>query len=153
MGWNEILNDELADNAICHYWDYKFDEVIKNARKGRVIVMSERETVYLNFSYSGIPLKKTYEYDPIPDELESKFHENVFGLEACLWTEYVKNDKRLEFQVFPRLIAVAETGWTLKENKDYLSFLTRLNDFIQRLSFHDVNYTPKEKYLQYNTQS
>ena len=148
MGWNEILNDELADNAICHYWNFKFDEVIKNARKGRDIVMSEMKAVYLNYPYSVIPLSKTYEYDPIPDELESKFHENVLGLEACVWTEYVENNKRLEFQAFPRLIAVAETGWTLNENKNYQSFLIRLNDFIQRLSFHDVNYTPKEIYLQ-----
>lgn len=152
MGWNEILNDELIDNAICHYWDFKFDEVIKNARKGRAIIMSERMAVYLNLPYSGISLNKTYEYDPIPDELERKFHENVCGIEACLWTEYVKDIKRLEFQVFPRLIAVAETGWTLKNNKDYHSFLTRLNNFIQRLSFHDVNYAPKEKYLQYDIQ-
>lgn len=150
MGWNEILNDELADNAICHYWNFKFDEVIKNARKGRDIVMSEMKAVYLNYPYSVIPLSKTYEYDPIPDELESKFHENVFGLEACVWTEYVKNSKRLEFQAFPRLIAVAETGWTLKDNKDYQSFLTRLNDFIQRLSFHDINFAPKEVHLQFD---
>ncbi len=150
MGWNEILNDKLADNAICHYWNFKFDEVMKNARKGRNIVMSEMKAVYLNYPYSVIPLKKTYEYDPIPDELESKFHEKVYGLEACVWTEFVKNYKRLEFQAFPRLIAVAETGWTLKDNKDYQSFLTRLNDFIQRLSFHDVNFAPKETYLQFD---
>ena len=73
--------------------------------------------------------------------------EKVLGLEACVWTEYVKDQKQLEFQAFPRLIAVAETGWTFKENKDYQSFLTRLNDFIQRLSLHDVNYPPKEIYL------
>jgi len=148
MGWNEILNDELADNAICHYWNFKFDEVIKNARKGRDIVMSEMKAVYLNYPYSVIPLSKTYEYDPIPDELESKFHENVLGLEACVWTEFVKDNNRLEFQAFPRLTAVAETGWTLKNTKNYQSFLNRLNNFIQRLSFHDVNYSPKEIYLQ-----
>ncbi|MHA1527079.1 MAG: family 20 glycosylhydrolase, partial [Promethearchaeota archaeon] len=147
MGWNEILNYKLVDSAICHYWEENFDEVIKNAKKGRDVVMSEREAVYLNYPYSEIPLSKTYEYDPIPDELESKYHENVLGIEACVWTEYVKDKNRLEYQAFPRLTAVAETGWTIKNNKDYLSFLTRLNDFIQRLSFHDVNYPPKEIYL------
>ena len=151
MGWNEILNHKLVNDAICHYWNENFDKVLENARNGRDIVMSEMDAVYLNFLYSATPLNKTYEYDPIPDELESNYHENVLGLEACLWTEYVKNSKRLEFQAFPRLIAVAETGWTLKENKDYLSFLTRLNDFIQRLRLHDVNYAPKEEYLQYDT--
>ncbi|MFX1443576.1 MAG: beta-N-acetylhexosaminidase [Promethearchaeota archaeon] len=150
MGWNEILNHKLVDNAICHYWNENFDFVLENARKGREIVMSEMEAVYLNFQYSTTPLIQTYEYNPIPDELENKFHEKVLGLEACLWTEYVKNEKHLEFQVFPRLIAVAETGWTLKKNKDYHSFLTRLNDFIQRLGFHDVNYAPKETYLKEN---
>ena len=147
MGWNEILNDGLVDNAICHYWNFKFDEVIKNARRGRNIVMSEIKAVYLNYPYSALPLIRTYEYDPIPDDLESKFHENILGLEACVWTEYVKDDKNLEYKAFPRLIAVAETGWTLKNNKNYQSFLARLNEFIPRLSFHDVNYPPKEIYL------
>ncbi len=147
MGWNEILNDKLADNAICHYWNEKFDEVLDNARKGRKIVMSEMRAVYLNYPYSRTPLHRTYEYDPIPDDLENKFHQNVLGLEACVWAEYVKDSKRLEFQAFPRLSAVAETGWSLKIKKDYQSFLTRLNEFNQRLSFHDVNYAPKEIFL------
>ena len=147
MGWNEILNDKLAENAICHYWNENFNEVLENARKGRNIVMSEMRAVYLNYPYSRTPLCNTYGYDPIPNELEFNFHEKVLGLEACVWAEYVKNNKRLEFQAFPRLIAVAETGWTLKENKDYHSFLARLNEFIQRLSFYDVNYAPKDIYL------
>jgi hexosaminidase len=151
MGWNEILNDKLADNAICHYWNENFDEVLENARKGRKIVMSEMRAVYLNYPYARTPLSITYGYDPIPNELESKFHENVLGLEACLWAEYVKNNKRVEFQAFPRLIAVAETGWTSNENKDYQSFLNRLNNFLQRLNFHEVNYAPKEIYLRDNT--
>jgi hypothetical protein len=41
----------------------------------------------------------------------------------------------------------------MKKKKDYESFLTRLNDFIQRLSFHDVNYAPKEIYLEENAKS
>jgi hexosaminidase len=73
--------------------------------------MSEMKAVYLNYPYKVIPLRKTYEYDPIPDKLESEYHKNVLGLETCLWTEYVKDNKRLEFQVFPRLTAVVETGW------------------------------------------
>ena len=150
MGWNEILNHKLVNNAICHYWNENFDKVLENARKGRNVIMSEMQTVYLNYPYQRTHLSTTYEYDPIPDELESKFHEKILGLEACLWTEYVKDSKSLEFQAFPRLIAVAETGWTLKKRKDFQSFITRLDDFLQRLSFHEVNYAPKEEYLQDN---
>ena len=81
--------------------------------------MSEMSAVYLNYPYNHIPLERTYNYEPIPNELESKFHKRILGIEACLWTEFVKNKKTLEWQAFPRLIAIAETGWIPKNKKNF----------------------------------
>ena len=147
MGWNEILNGKLTSNAICHYWFENLDRVIEHIKKGRSVVMSEMRAVYLNYPYNLMPLTKTYEYDPIPDELSKNFHQQILGLEACLWAEYVKDSKRLEWQVFPRLIAVAETGWTSKEYKNFRSFLTRLDLYLKRLSFQKINYAPKNEFM------
>ena len=148
IGWNEILNDDLIDNALCQYWINHFDKVLEHIRKGREVVMSEMKALYFDYPYRLIPLHQTYNYDPIPSNLEEKFHKNILGLEACLWTEYVKNKDKLEWQTFPRLIAVAETGWTPKNNKDFESFLRRLEGFLPLLSTHDVNFPKKEDFLQ-----
>ena len=148
IGWNEILNDELINNALCQYWINKFDKVLEHIRKGRQVVMSEMKALYFDYPYRLIPLHQTYDYDPIPSNLEEKFHKNILGLEACLWTEYVKNKDKLEWQTFPRLIAVAETGWTPKNKRNYESFLSRLERFLSLLSTLDVNYPKKEDFLQ-----
>jgi len=148
IGWNEILNDNLIDNALCQYWTNYFDKVLEHIRKGREVVMSEMKALYFDYPYRLIPLHQTYNYDPIPSNLEEKFHKKILGLEACLWTEYVKNKDKLEWQAFPRLIAVAETGWTPKNKKNYESFLRRLEKFLPLLSALDVNYPKKDEFLQ-----
>ena len=97
-------------------------------------------SVYLNYPYKIIRLRKTYRYDPIPKQLEEKYHKYILGLEACSWAEFIPNNKRLEWQVFPRLIAVAETGWTPKKKKDFNSFKKRLDPYLKRLELSGINY-------------
>jgi len=147
IGWNEILNDKLNGNAICHYWTANLKQVLEHARLGREVVMSEMSAVYLNYPYKIIPLERSYNYEPIPNELEVKYHDKILGIEACLWTEIVKNKKTLEWQAFPRLIAIAETGWTPKNKKNFKSFQKRLETFNKRLDLFKVNYAKKEEYL------
>jgi len=146
MGWNEILDENLAKNAICHYWTHNFDKVLEHLRMGRNVVMSEMSALYLNYPYNLLPLRKTYMYDPIPNELEQKFYNQILGVEACLWTEYIPKKKRLEWHTFPRLIAVAEIGWTPKEKKNLQSFLKRLDSFLKRLDFDEINYASKDDF-------
>lgn len=62
------------------------------------------------------------------------------GLEAPLWTEYVTNEARQDFQTYPRLTAFAETGWTPPGTKDYEDFRVRLEQFQRRLDVLGVGY-------------
>ncbi len=146
IGWNEILNDKLNENAICHYWTANLKQVLEHARLGREVVMSEMSAVYLNYPYKIIPLERSYNYEPIPNELEAKYHDKILGIEACLWTEFVKNKKTLEWQAFPRLIAIAETGWIPKNKKNFKTFQKRLETFNKWLDFFKVSYAKKEEF-------
>jgi len=148
MGWNEILNDKLNKDAICHYWTNNLELVLQHASKGRNVVMSEMSAVYLNYPYNLIPTKKTYLYDPLPEEDGNTYKKQILGIEACLWTEFVTNNDTLEWQAFPRLIAIAETGWTPKSRRNFDSFLKRLDSFLPLLKTLDVNYPEKEEFLQ-----
>ena len=146
MVWNDILNDDLISNALCQYWINNFNEVLDHVRKGREVVISEMKTLYFDYPYKLIPLHQTYNYDPIPSNLEEKFHKNILGLEACLWTEFVPTKEILDWETFPRLIAVAETGWSLKNKKNFESFQKRLASFVPWLDLFNVNYAKKEEY-------
>jgi hexosaminidase len=58
----------------------------------------------------------------------------------------VKNQEKLEWQTFPRLIAISETGWSPKNNKNFKSFQKRLTSFVPWLDLLKVNYAKKEEY-------
>ncbi len=146
MGWNQILNDSLPIDVIAQYWMFGKKKVIEHLKRDRKIVMSKYGHVYLDYGYEFTSLKKTYSYNPIPKELASPYHQNVLGIEAPLWTEWVRNAHNLYWQIFPRLIAVAETGWTQKPLKDYCSFKTRLRTFLKRLDYFGINYASKKEF-------
>ena len=57
-----------------------------------------------------------------------KIEDNPFtiGAQVNLWTELVGDGQRLDYMVFPRLLALAELSWTRAENMDYQDFLERL---------------------------
>ena len=49
-----------------------------------------------------------------------------------MWGEYTPNLTRLYYQIFPRLAAYAECGWTKYENKDYADFCYRVKNTERR---------------------
>ena len=140
MGWNQILNDGLDRSAIGHYWVGGMKRVLAHARGGGDLVMSDVRYAYLDHSYAFTPLSSAYKYEPVPAKLKVEHHEHVLGLEAPLWTEFVRSLKRFDFQCFPRLTALAETAWTPREDKDYASFQARLGPFLERLDRLGVEY-------------
>jgi N-acetyl-beta-hexosaminidase len=73
--------------------------------------------------------------------LEPEYHHNILGIETPLWTEFVPNRARLDWQVFPRLLAVAETAWLDPMKKDLASFHQRLPIFLKQLDVKNVGYS------------
>lgn len=143
IGWNQAMKPGLLEEALIQYWagDKKVmrDAVIA----GRQVIMSPFLETYLDHSYDLTPLKRAYRFEPsfLADGMDES---NILGLEAPLWTEFVPNQRRQDYQVFPRLCAFAETGWSARKGKDYQDFLTRLNGFLQRLDQRGVGYAPPE---------
>lgn len=141
IGWHEILNKESDINIIGQYWAITGKKrVFNHLKKGGEIVISSFFNYYLDYSYYITPLRKTYYFDPIPERLNKKYSDRIIGVETPIWTEWVPNLQRFDWQVFPRLIAVAETAWTQEMNKDYNSFLLRLEKFNLILDFLGVQY-------------
>ena len=74
---------------------------------------------------------------------------NVLGIQGNLWTEMVKTEERADHMSWPRLCAIAESGWTMPENKDYTSFEARMNAAFKHLEdkgIHFFDYRDPERY-------
>jgi hexosaminidase len=143
VGWNQILQDGLGAGAIVQFWAGSRKRLLEAIKSGKQpVIMSSYLDTYLDHHYYLLPLSKAYRYEPIPSELDGSCPGSILGVESPLWSEWVPNRERLDYQVYPRLIAMAETGWTEKERKDYPGFLHRLERFLGRLSLMGIHYAP-----------
>jgi len=153
IGWDEILEGGLAENAVVMSWRGTKGG-IEAARAQHDVVMTPTTHVYLDYYQSKdqnaeplaiggfLPLETVYSFEPIPSELEPQYVKHILGGQANVWTEYMPNPKKVEYMAFPRLTALAEVVWTPKEKKDYANFLVRLREHITRLQALDVNFRP-----------
>ncbi|MEJ5188027.1 family 20 glycosylhydrolase [Treponema sp. J25] len=70
------------------------------------------------------------------------------GIQANVWTEFIRDPRRLEYMMFPRLLAIAETGWNGAGRSPYGDFVERLTvghtgNGRGILSQRAVNYCPR----------
>lgn len=54
------------------------------------------------------------------------------SMEARLTTEYVHDEQKLQYQLFPRIAAFAEAGWRAAAQRDDQDFLQRLRQMLER---------------------
>ena len=138
IGWNDILDDgSLGEDAAIMSW-VSAEPGFLAAKQGHPVVMSPSPYTYFDMaqypgerghSWSGvIDTEKTYSFDPVGEsELTTSQKENILGVEACLWAEYLdKPEKQVEFQTYPRLCALAEVGWTPQAQRNWTDFSDRL---------------------------
>ncbi|MHA1820075.1 MAG: beta-N-acetylhexosaminidase [Promethearchaeota archaeon] len=140
MGWDEILGADLDLSAIAQYWHGKNDKILEHLRKGRQVVMTHSSHVYLDHPEMIKTLKRLYSYKIVPEELESEYQKNILGIEAPIWTEWVPSLQRLEYQIFPRLIGVAELGWTQLKHRNYKNFKERVDKLLRQFDMAGINY-------------
>ncbi len=66
--------------------------------------------------------------------------DQIMGLQMSMWTERIADKKRLDYMVFPRLVAVAESGWTPAKAKEYSLFMQKLPLFLNYLDSKNIYY-------------
>lgn len=126
IAWNESLNsDMLSKDVIVADWMDRKNKCAPFANAGGKIIAEDFYNYYLDYPYGMTALKKTYSFNPYIKGLNDVGKSNVVGVETPIWTEFVEDFDRMSYMCFPRMMAVAETGWTLWDNKDYDDFKKR----------------------------
>ena len=150
LGWDEILEGGLAPNATVMSWRGT-EGGVEAINSGHKAIMTPGAYCYLDSyqdapssqpkAFGGyLPLKKVYGYDPVPDTLTLDEAKLLLGIQANLWSEHIPTDDYCEYMLYPRAIAVAETGWSEPENKSWEQFRERiLNDVLPYMRSHGYN--------------
>ncbi len=87
------------------------------------------------------PIENVYKYDPVPQELNAQQAKYVLGGQGNLWSEYLQNEKKLEYMLFPRLDALSEILWSSKTKRNWQDFEKRLPGIMERYKFLGINYS------------
>ena len=147
IAWNESLNSGMLDSSVTvAEWMDKEHKCENWANSGGKVIVENFFNYYLDYPYGMTPLKKTYSLDPMLEKLNGVGMRNIIGVETPIWTEFVEDFDRLCYLCFPRMMAVAETGWTQKDEKDYKSFVSRANAQREILSFLGIEMPPTSKW-------
>ena len=141
--WNDTIKGGTVDGATVQFWMKGKKRTAKYANEGGRVIVSDFFAYYTDYNYAITPLKKTYNYNPFIKGLKSEGRINIAGVETPTWTEYITNFERYCYLAFPRCTAVAETGWTLPENKDEEDFERRFEIYRKRLE--NLGITPAQK--------
>ncbi len=150
IGWDEILEGGLAPNAVVMSWRGEKGG-IEAARQKHFVIMTPSNPVYFDHTQSENedsvtiggynPLEKVYAYEPIPKELTEEEGKYVLGAQANVWREYIKNDTKTEYTIFPRMSALSEVLWSSKENRNWERFTRILPYQIKRYQSWGANYS------------
>ena len=149
VGWDEILEGGLAPNATVMAWRGMIPG-IEAAELGHDVIMTPRMPTYISRPQSinnvtkhdgrVTTMRDLYELNPVPDELKKDAIKHIIGVQACIWTEIIPNQKILEYKAYPRAIALAEVGWTPQQDRDWNDFYNRVTNHLPQLSFYGVQY-------------
>ena len=150
IGWNEVMHDDLDSDLINQFWFYfRKKETIKQLKKGRKTIVSDFGNLYLDYPYRVTELVKTYNFEPYFFEVTDAEAQAILGVEGALWSEYVDTRERIEWQMFPRFLAISEMAWTSRSGRNYDDFLARLEHFEKRLDVLGVHHATRACYMKY----
>jgi len=164
IGWEEIAQSQLLPGSIAQHWNLPIgpasspdrqavqQDLIQAVQQGTRVIMSPADKAYLDMKYQDsttlgktwagyINVETAYDWDPatlIPGVTEK----DILGVEAPLWSETLNNMDDLEYMAFPRILGIAEIGWTPQAGRDWNGYKVRLAAQGARLEALGVHFYP-----------
>ena len=148
MGWDEILEGGISPTTALMSWR-GMEHGIEASKSGHYVVMSPTQYVYIDYMqgdlateapvYSSLRLNQTYKFNPLPEGANADF---VLGGQANLWTEQIYNYRQVEYMLWPRGFAVAESLWSPESKKDWTKFVSKTENHFKRYDYAEIKYSP-----------
>lgn len=160
LGWNDILSDSgLTKETAIMSW-LGANAITQAANNGYKAVATPSYPMYFDITqecredgtmtdlnYPQInSMEAVYNYNPTAGVDDDKKH-LVLGVQANMWPAVPQEVKDINVQNFPRLLGVAEVGWSPETGKDYAEFSERLEENKRRLDYLKVDYFRSGGYI------
>ena len=154
VGWGEIAAARIDAGSIPQHWrparTRASDSSRVHASRGGQVILSPAHHAYLDMKYDSstvlgytwaavIEVRDAYDWDP-DALLAGVSGRSVLGVEGALWSETIERGTDFEFLAFPRLIGLAEVGWSPQAARNWDAFRLRLAEHATRLSALGINF-------------
>ncbi|MNJ87291.1 Beta-hexosaminidase [compost metagenome] len=152
IGWDEILDGGLNDQvAIMNRFGEK-GAITQLKKKLNIVLAPGNNGLYFDYAQSRSdmepinhggfsPVWKAYGYNPEYEGLNEEDKKHIMGVSGCIWTENIPSISKLQYMIFPRMFALAETAWSQEYNKDYKGFAeVTLPKHLEKLDKAGYNY-------------
>lgn len=139
IGWDEVLEGGINEDITIMYWrGWESNAPLKAVTNGNEVIMSPTNPLYFDYLPDRSSLRTIYNMNVVYDNIPPDKAYLIKGAQANLWTEMVPTESRSEFQMFPRITALAERVWT---NKDlFEDYSNRLTDHYPIMDQMNIKY-------------
>ena len=151
IGWEEAAHGEkLESSATICAWS-SIEAAITAGEAGYGVIGCPAPWAYLDMAWSPdihepgfhwagtADLEACYAYEPPgADQVDTP----IIGTQTLLWSELITSPERLDYMLFPRLLAGAETAWSHPEVKDWPGFRGRVTWQLNWLASRGVKPRP-----------
>jgi hexosaminidase len=147
IGWQEVIRgkNRLRKETTFMAWK-SVKDAHKIIRQRRPVIMTPVQHLYFDQQYkrskkepghtwsTPVNTKKVYALKPIKSAY-------VQGVQACLWSETLLNEKIADYLTWPRALALSEVAWTEQKNRNWQDFHKRaFGKGIERLRRQSIHY-------------
>lgn len=148
IGWDEILDGGLAPNATVMSWRGT-EGGLAAVNSGHKAIMTPGGYCYLD-SYQDaphtqpmafgpyMPIEKVYSYNPI-EGIDAEKANLIYGIQGNLWAEYIPTEEMVEYMIYPRILAIAEIGWSNPAERNISEFKERAINAVEWLKGKGYN--------------
>ncbi len=159
IGWDELLGCDVDTTATIMSWRGA-EPGAQGAMSGHDVIMTPVGPLYFDYyqtsdtwneptAFGGCnTLKKVYDFEPVAENLTAEARKHIIGVQANLWTEYVTCEPQIQYQVLPRMAALAEVQWLQPEEKNYQDFKARLPHLVDLYKHYGWTYRAKSLILE-----
>lgn len=139
--WDEVCDTPMVGDELVFAWVPE-KGVNRALSSDNDVIYCEAPQMYLNHQVTGTPdeptgmtpsieLKQVWDAE-IPQD------DQVLGVQAALWTEFVLDEPHLFYQLVPRLAAVAERAWCPATECEWQDFKSRLKQDLEELATNGI---------------
>ena len=125
MGWDEVVEAPSIDESVVVMSWRGLDGAKTASSRGHNVILCPYQGLYFDKGYTTDPfepeqwgvysVRDTFEVDISIKELPKKQRDLILGGQCNVWTEQMHNGREIEYMMFPRAFALADSLW-LGEN-------------------------------------